>query len=84
MEMWYNAVMTKTLQDLLKQAETWPEEAQQELADAAFEIAESLHGDYQATAEELAGIERGLDDARNKRFATENQVKATFTKFRRA
>ena len=76
--------MTRKLQEVLKQAETWPEEAQEELADAALEIAAGLSGQYHATGEELAGIDRGLDDARQGRFATDEQVKAAFGKFRRA
>jgi predicted transcriptional regulator len=76
--------MTRKLQEVLKQAETWPEEAQQELVDAALEIAAGLKGEYQVTDEELAGIDRGLDDARQGRFATDEEVKAAFGKFRRA
>ena len=78
------AGMTKKLQEVLKQAETWPEEAQEELADAAREIAEGLKGEYHASAEELAGIDRGLDDAAHGRFATEEDVRAAFAKFRGA
>lgn len=74
--------MTKKLQDVLKQAETWPEEAQEELADAALEIAAGLEGDYHATEEELAGIDRGLDDAEHGRFATDEEVRAAFGKLR--
>jgi hypothetical protein len=76
--------MTKKLQEVLKQAETWPEAAQEELADAALEIAANLQGDYHATADELAGIDRGLDDARQRRFATDEEVRAAFGTFRRA
>ncbi len=35
-------------------------------------------------AQSLAGIDRGLDDARQRRFATDEEVKAAFGKFRRA
>ncbi len=76
--------MTKKLQDILKEAETWPEEVQEELADAALEIAAGLKGEYRPTAEELAGIDRGLDDAERRRFATEDEVRKAFGKFRRA
>jgi predicted transcriptional regulator len=78
------AGMTKKLQEVLKQAETWPEEAQEELADAALEIAAGLRGEYHATEAELAGIDRGLEDARQGRFATEEEVRAAFGTFRRA
>lgn len=78
------AGMTKKLQEVLKQAEAWPEEAQEELADAALEIAEGLNGNYHASDEELSGIDRGLDDAEHQRFATEEEVRAAFAKFRGA
>ncbi len=76
--------MTRKLREVLEQAASWPEEAQEELADAALEIAAGLQGEYQATGAELAGIDRGLDDARQRRFATDEEVKAAFGKFRRA
>ncbi len=76
--------MTKKLQHILKEAENWPEEVQEELADAALEIAAGLKGEYRATKDELAGIDRGLDDAERGRFATEQQVRKAFAKFRRA
>jgi predicted transcriptional regulator len=68
--------MTKRLAEVLKQAETWPEEAQTELVEAALEIAAGLQGQYQATGEELAGIDRGLANVGEGRFATDEQVKA--------
>jgi predicted transcriptional regulator len=78
------AGMTKKLREGLKQAETWPEEAQEELADAALEIAAGLRGEYHASEAELAGIDRGLEDAGHGRFATEEEVRAAFGTFRRA
>lgn len=76
--------MTKKLQEVLKQAETWPEAAQDELAYVVLMIAGNLQRDYHATADELAGIDRGLDDARQGRFATDEEVRAAFGTFRRA
>lgn len=75
----------KVLQDALKQAETWPVEVQEELAEIVREIDSALQGGlYQATPEELAGIDRGLEDARAGRFATAKQVAAVFAKHRPA
>jgi hypothetical protein len=39
---------------------------------------------YEPAPEELAGIERGLRDAEQGGFATEEEVEAVLTKFRRA
>ena len=61
-----------------------PEEAQEELAEFAFEIDARLKGgNYHATPDELAGIDRGLRAAREGRIATESEVEAVFAKHRR-
>jgi hypothetical protein len=39
-------------------------------------------GKYNATAEELAGIDRGLKAARERRFATDEQIEELFKKYR--
>jgi predicted transcriptional regulator len=81
---WYTFNMTtKILQDALKQVETWPVEVQEELAVIAREMDAALKGGvYHATPEELAGIDRGLGDARAGRFATDADVASVFAKYR--
>ncbi len=75
----------KALKDVMERVEAWPEEAQQELADIAREIDAGLQGGvYYATAEELAGIDRGLKASREGRFANPGAVDALFSKHRRA
>jgi predicted transcriptional regulator len=75
----------KALKQVLERVETWPEEAQEELAAIALEIDASLKGGvYEATSEELAGIDRGLEAAREGRFATNDEVAAVLAKHRRA
>ena len=83
---WYDCAMTaQILVDMVKRAEAWPVEVQEELAEIAREIDAALQGGlYQATPEELAGIDRGLEDARAGRFATTEQVAAVFAKYRPA
>ena len=82
----YTVDMTaKALKDALKRVETWPEEAQQELAEIALEIDAGLSGGaYLATPDELRGIDRGLKAAREGRFATDADVKAVLRKHRPA
>jgi hypothetical protein len=74
---------SKTLNEAMRRVESWPEAAQEELAEIALEIDARLkHGHYHATREELVGIDRGLEAAREGRFATEQQVEATFAAHR--
>jgi predicted transcriptional regulator len=76
---------TKMLAEVLERVEAWPAHAQDQLADIALEIEASLAaGEYEPTAEELTGIDRGLRDAEQGRFATDAEVEATFAKFRRS
>jgi predicted transcriptional regulator len=76
-------MMTKVWDDLLRRVQSWPENAQQELAELALEIdAELKGGKYHATPAELAGIDRGLSDANAGRFVSAEDVEATFRKSR--
>ena len=68
----------------MQRVETWPEQAQEELAQIALEIDAGLRGGtYHATSEELKGIDRGLKAAREGRFATYEEVQAIIAKHRR-
>jgi hypothetical protein len=75
---------SKALKEAMQRVETWPEEAQEELAQIAFEIDAGLRGGtYHATPEELKGIDRGLKAAREGRFATHEEVQGVIAKHRR-
>jgi hypothetical protein len=77
-------MQSKALREAMRRIEAWPEAAQEELAEIALEIdARVRGGQYHATPEELAGIDRGLKAAREGRFATDQQVEAVFAKHRR-
>jgi predicted transcriptional regulator len=74
---------TSKLTEVLERVEAWPADVQNELAEFALELEAGLKdGEYQPTPEELAGIDRGLRDAAEGRFATEQEVEAAFAKFR--
>jgi hypothetical protein len=78
------AMRTKALQDVLERVDEWPEDIQDALAELALEIDAGLKGgEYEPTPEELAGIDRGLRAANERRFATEEKVEAVFAKFDR-
>jgi hypothetical protein len=71
----------KVLKEVLERVETWPEEAQVELAEIAREIDAQLAGGvYHATAAELAA----LDEAERSGVASEAEVEAAFRTFRPA
>lgn len=75
----------KILQDLIELAEKWPEWAQLQLVELAREIHADLETKvYVATPEELAGIDLGLKDIREGRFATAEQIEQLFEKNRPA
>jgi predicted transcriptional regulator len=76
--------MNKGLNDIVRRADAWPDSAQEELTQIAREIeAEVNAGAFRATPEELAGIDRGLRDSAEGRFASAEQVEAVFAKHRR-
>jgi predicted transcriptional regulator len=79
------AMTAKVLQEVMQRVEAWPEAAQAELAEIALEIDAGLRaGTYHATPKELEGIDRGLRTAREGRFATDDQVRGIFEKYRPA
>jgi hypothetical protein len=79
--MWYNVLMIAKLKDVLERAQTWPEEAQVELAEIALEMEAAMRGGvYRATPDELAAI----DEADRSGVASDAQVAAAFATFRRA
>lgn len=74
-------MMTKVWDELLRRVQSWPENAQQELAQVALEIeAELNRGHYHATLDDLAGIDRGLSDVAKGKFASGEDLEAVFAK----
>jgi hypothetical protein len=74
--------MISALKDAFKAAETWPEEDQEALVEAARDIEAQRTGIYEATPEELEAVDRGLADARAGRFASDEEVAALKARFR--
>ena len=71
--------------ETLSRTTSWPPEAQTELAGYAADIEAALAaGGYHPTDAELAGIDRGLADARAGRFATDEEVAAVHARQRGA
>jgi len=75
--------MTKTLKALLERAETWPQWAQDDLAELAREIDGQVSaGTYRATREELEKIDEALAAVRRGEVASADEVEAVFAKHR--
>jgi predicted transcriptional regulator len=76
--------MNAKLKDIIDRVEAWPPEAQEELAQIALEIEAQLKEERPLSPEDLEAIDRGLQDATEGRFATNEQVEAIFAKYRKA
>jgi len=74
--------MIEALKNLLARVDAWSSEDQEALVEAARGIEAERTGVYQATAEELAAIDRGLDDVRGGRLAAVEALAEARAKFR--
>jgi hypothetical protein len=75
--------MNADLRKMLARAENWPDEDQEELAQAALEIEARRHGVYHATPEELKAIDEALAAVARGEIASDEEVEAVFAKYRR-
>ncbi len=78
----YIGIMNALTRKLLEEVETWPPEDQEELAEYAREIRGRRSGVYRLSDDERAGIERGLEDMRADRFASDEEIAAIFRRAR--
>ena len=75
--------MTKTLRDVLERVATWPDWAQEDLAELGLEIDRGINaGTYRATRAELRKIDEALAAVRRGEIATDEEVEAVFAKHR--
>jgi len=73
--------MITALKNMLPRIESWPSEDQEALVEAARSIEAERDGAYDAVEAELAVIDRGLDDARAGRFASDDSTAKVRAKF---
>ncbi len=66
--------MIKTLRDVLRLAETWPKEDQEELAEHAREIVARRTGVYMMSDEERAIVRKGLAEAERGDFVPDKVI----------
>ena len=74
--------MNKRLENLLERVAALPEEAQDELLDHVDLIEARQSGVYQLSDDERAAVQRGLEEARQGKFATDEEVEAVFNRYR--
>jgi hypothetical protein len=70
------------LQEILKRAETWPEETQEEAAELLLALEEEKAGLAPLSAADMEALARSEEDVREGRFATEEEVREVFNRHR--
>jgi predicted transcriptional regulator len=75
--------MNAKLKDIIERADTWPEEAQEEAVQFLLALEQEYAEPYELSDEDRKAIDRGLEDMRHGRFATDEQVAAVFNRYRR-
>jgi predicted transcriptional regulator len=74
--------MNKMVETLLERIADWPEEAQAELVQSIVDIETKHLGVYKLDPDERAAIERGLEEMRQGKFASDEQIAAVFNRYR--
>jgi predicted transcriptional regulator len=74
--------MNKRLETLIARVSALPEEAQDELLDHVALIEARQTGIYHLSDDERAAVQRGLEEARQGKFATDEEVEAVFNRYR--
>lgn len=70
------------LEILLEQVATWPQEAQEELVQSMAIIEKKHLGAYRLTDEERTAVRRGLQEMREGKIASDEEVAAVFNRYR--
>jgi hypothetical protein len=74
--------MKHVLEKLMERAAVWSEEAQAELVESMIDIETKHAGVYRLTDDERQAIRRGLQEMRDGKIATDEQIEAVFARFR--
>jgi predicted transcriptional regulator len=75
--------MTKQDLEILRdQIAAWPTEAQEELMQSIASIEEKHLGVYRLNDEERTAVRRGLQEMREGKIATDEEVAAVFNRYR--
>ena len=74
--------MVDLIETLLERITDWPKEAKAEVVKAIVDIETKYFGVHKLNAKERAAIERGLEEMRQGKFASEEEVTALFNRYR--
>ena len=78
------ALMTKDqVKAVLDRVLTWPLEAQEEAVASLVTIEEEFMGSHELSSDDREALLRSAEDVRQGRFASDDQVKAIFDRYRR-
>jgi predicted transcriptional regulator len=72
----------KSLEALMQRAASWPAEAQADLLRFMIDTEARHFGVYRLNDTEREAVRQGLDDIRNGRFASDDEVAAVFNRYR--
>jgi hypothetical protein len=73
--------MSPGLRELLEKTASWPEEDQEELAEAATEIEARRTGRYALTDAELAAVSEGLQQVQRGEFVSDVEMQSFWKRF---
>lgn len=74
--------MNARLKDILERAQSWPEAAQEHAVQLLLTLEHEYAEPYELTDDDKTAIDRGLEDARQGRFASDEQIESLFKKYR--
>jgi predicted transcriptional regulator len=74
--------MVDLIETLLERIADWPKAAQAELVQSIADIETRHLGVYKLNADEQAAIEQGLEEMRQGKFASDDEVAALFNRYR--
>jgi hypothetical protein len=74
--------MNAKLKNVIERVDTWPEEAQEEAALLLLALEQEYAQPYELSEDDCEAIDRSLEDMRQGRFATDEQVAAVFNRNR--
>jgi hypothetical protein len=74
--------MNKLVETLIERVADWPQEAQAEVVKSIVDIETKRFGVYKLGPEERTAIEEALEEMRQGKFATDEEVAAVFNRYR--